>query len=109
MGKLKNWRSSSMGLQAGSGNLDFVNSAVNFRFMVLYFREAAYAMISYIRPSDKFEFDPPFFSASCKRNNRMIIELGSGSGSVASVVTGLLRPGLDHIIATDLPEVCLQL
>jgi methylase of polypeptide subunit release factors len=68
-------------------------------------REAAYAMISYIRPPDNLEFDPPFLAASKQRKKRIIVELGSGSGFVASVVARLLRPGLDHVIATDLPEV----
>jgi len=68
-------------------------------------REAAYAMISYVRPPDNLEFDPPFLASSKEHEKRIIVELGSGSGFVASVVARLLRPGLDHVIATDLPEV----
>lgn len=67
-------------------------------------REAAYAMISYICPHNTLEFDPPFFDAS-RSQCSTIIELGSGSGLVASVVAQMLQPGKDFFIATDLPEV----
>ena len=62
-------------------------------------------MISYINPHDLLEFDPPFVDATGCDAQLSIIELGSGSGLVASVVAKTLKPGKDLFIATDLPEV----
>ena len=66
-------------------------------------------MISYIRPPDTLEFDPTFFDTmSHSTAQYFIIELGSGSGLVASTIAGLLRPGRDLLIVTDLPEVWIM-
>ncbi len=62
-------------------------------------------MISYIHPPDSLEFDRPFFDAIPCLAQYSIIELGSGSGLVASVVAGMLQSGKDIFISTDLPEV----
>jgi len=59
-------------------------------------------MTFYIHPSPGFEFDPTFIDPS---RNSTIIELGSGSGMVAFSLAKLLKPGHDHLIVTDLPEV----
>ncbi|KAF8202206.1 hypothetical protein BJ912DRAFT_842562 [Pholiota molesta] len=70
--------------------------------------EAAYAMTSYIDPPPSLEFDPPAFDTSDSTSTRgvSIVELGSGSGLVASTIAKLLDPMRDHLIATDLPDVC---
>ena len=62
-------------------------------------------MIYYIHPSPGFEFDPPLINASRNLEKITIIELGSGSGMVAFYLAKLLKPGCDHLIVTDLPEV----
>ena len=62
-------------------------------------------MIFYIHPSPGFELDPPLIDAFRSSEKTTIIELGSGSGMVASSLARLLKPGYDHLIATDLPEV----
>ena len=62
-------------------------------------------MIFYIHPSPGFEFDPPLIDASGNLERITIIELGSGSGMVAFSLANLLKPGCDHLIVTDLPEV----
>ncbi|KAF8150702.1 putative methyltransferase-domain-containing protein [Crassisporium funariophilum] len=68
--------------------------------------EAAYAMILYLHPSSNLEFDPPIIDASSNIERISMVELGSGSGMVATAVATLLKPGRDHLIVTDLPEVC---
>jgi len=68
--------------------------------------EAAYAMMSYIRPAGNLIFDPPIFDPMMSNERHVIIELGSGSGLVASTIASMLKPGRDRFIATDLPEVC---
>ncbi len=67
-------------------------------------REAAYAMATYIRPPENVQFDPPFFDAEAHGRYTMI-ELGSGSGLVASIIASCLKAGRDLLIATDLLEV----
>ncbi|KAJ3512959.1 hypothetical protein NLJ89_g3228 [Agrocybe chaxingu] len=67
--------------------------------------EAAYAMTLFISPSTTLEFGPTFLDATQADDTVTMIELGSGSGLVASTVAGLLKPGRDLFIATDLPEV----
>lgn len=63
-------------------------------------------MILYIHPSSGFEFDPPLIHPLSWNSEKItIIELGSGSGMVAFSLAKLLKPGYDHLIATDLPEV----
>ena len=62
-------------------------------------------MIFYIHPSPGFEFDPYLIDASGNSEKITIIELGSGSGMVAFSLAKLLKPGCDHLIVTDLPEV----
>jgi len=75
--------------------------------MILLSREAAYAMISYIRPAPNLVYDPPIIDASAKGDRLIMLEVGSGSGLVASTLAELVRPGHDRLIVTDLPEVCL--
>ncbi|KAF9524864.1 putative methyltransferase-domain-containing protein [Crepidotus variabilis] len=69
--------------------------------------EAAYAMIAFISSPLGLEFDPPFLAAkSTNAERHIILELGSGSGLIASVVSKVLNIQHDRMIATDLPEVC---
>ncbi|KDR78974.1 hypothetical protein GALMADRAFT_244688 [Galerina marginata CBS 339.88] len=63
-------------------------------------------MTLYIHPMPNLEFDPPFINASKATLGVTNIELGSGSGLIAVSVAKLLKPGRDHLIVTDLPEVC---
>jgi methylase of polypeptide subunit release factors len=67
-------------------------------------------MTSYIDPPPSLEFDPPAFDTSDSTSTRgvSIVELGSGSGLVASTIAKLLDPMRDHLIATDLPDVSPQ-
>lgn len=73
-------------------------------------REASYAMLAYLNyPSgeDLQEFDPPPFTLFNPHSESLtVIELGSGTGLVASQISALLKPGRDLLYATDLPEVC---
>ena len=62
-------------------------------------------MIFYIHPSSGHVFDPPLIEVSRNSEKLTIIELGSGSGMVAFSLAKLLKPGCDHLIVTDLPEV----
>ncbi len=68
-------------------------------------REAAYALMLYVNPSTgphEWLFDPPFIAANPSPPlPTVMIELGSGTGIVASV---LGRLG-GTVIVTDLPEV----
>ncbi|PPR02597.1 hypothetical protein CVT24_002168 [Panaeolus cyanescens] len=68
--------------------------------------EAAYLITSYLQ-NIHHQFDPPLIS-STSSGDLLMIELGSGSGLVASTFTKVLS--LDSrkfcFIATDLPEVC---
>ncbi|PPQ89324.1 hypothetical protein CVT25_003161 [Psilocybe cyanescens] len=68
--------------------------------------EAAYAMSLYIQPPGHLMFDPPIVDVSRQADSIVMIELGSGTGLVASSIAKLLRPGQDHLLVTDLPEVC---
>ncbi|KAH9481698.1 hypothetical protein JR316_0006225 [Psilocybe cubensis] len=68
--------------------------------------EAAYAMTLYIQPPGNLAFDPPMIDASRHADRVVIIELGSGAGLVAFSIAKILKPGRDHLIVTDLPEVC---
>jgi len=61
--------------------------------------EAAYLLNLYLNDS-KLTFDPPF------HNRGTILEIGSGSGLVASNIARSLTPGTELLILTDLPEVC---
>jgi len=90
--------------QGESGNANFALSGSNLtgRVSCDSDREAAYAMATFIRPPKNMEFDPPFFDA---HGRYTMIELGSGSGLVASVIASYLQAGRDHLIATDLLEV----
>lgn len=67
-------------------------------------------MTSYIDPPPSLEFDPPIFGTSdLKSSGRIsVVELGSGSGLIASTLAKFLDPTRDHLIATDLPEVSSQ-
>ncbi|KAF9563249.1 hypothetical protein CPC08DRAFT_706179 [Agrocybe pediades] len=68
--------------------------------------EAAYMMILYVQPPPHLEFDPPIIVASKRSEKVSMLELGSGTGFVASYLSRLLVPGRDSLIVTDLPEVC---
>ncbi|CAA7267042.1 unnamed protein product [Cyclocybe aegerita] len=67
--------------------------------------EAAYAMTLFIIPPATIEFDLPLVDALRADDRITMVELGSGSGLVASTAARLLKPGRDLFIATDLPEV----
>jgi len=101
----RSWQFGSMASRAESGNCIRSLLAMFIIFRSPINREAAYAMISYIHPPDTLEFDPPFFDAIPCLAQCSIIELGSGSGLVASVVARMLQSGKDIFIASDLPEV----
>jgi hypothetical protein len=68
------------------------------------FREAAYALNTYIKPPADLVFDPPLFPGSDSRKNVRAIELGSGTGIVAATMATELRED-DVMFVTDLPEV----
>lgn len=67
--------------------------------------EAAYALSAYVSPPSDWNFEPPFVSDAARIHSLTMIELGSGSGLVASGIIKTLEPR-DLFIATDLPEVC---
>lgn len=64
----------------------------------------------YIESPHGFEFDPPFpMSMSNATSPLTIVELGSGTGVVGIALAeklARLERTQDHIILTDLPEVC---
>lgn len=62
-------------------------------------------MNDYINDAKYSIFDPPFF----KEDRNIVMELGSGSGLVASNLVPALRPERDLLILTDLPEVLTTL
>lgn len=68
-------------------------------------REASYALSLYIHPPLLWEFMPPFSNRALNDKPMTIIELGSGSGMVASHLADILDLNRDLLIATDLPEV----
>ena len=92
--------------QGESGNPEFYHFGSNLTSCVSCYsdREAAYAMATFIRPPQNMAFDPPFLDAEAHGRYAMI-DLGSGSGLVASVIASCLKGGRDHLIATDLLEV----
>jgi Lysine methyltransferase len=67
-------------------------------------REAAYAMAFYVQDPPSVDFDPSF-DLSLQRPST-VLELGSGSGMVGSMIARKLPEGQDLLIVTDLPEVC---
>jgi len=73
--------------------------------------EAAWALDTYLHhQNDDHIFDPPSFLFEGKEEEaKTILELGSGSGLVASSLWPTLKPGRDLLIVTDLPEVCEML
>jgi hypothetical protein len=72
----------------------------------MYPREGAYDLINYIDGPLHLEFDPPFICPG-SGGDLTIIELGSGTGVVASTIaTTVIRPGRDVLFVTDLPDVC---
>lgn len=64
-------------------------------------------MITYIHPPSHLHFDAKIFdwSLDAERSEYAILELGSGSGLVASTIASKLDRRRDHLVATDLPEV----
>ncbi|CAL1717094.1 unnamed protein product [Somion occarium] len=68
--------------------------------------EAAYVLKRYIHGDDQYIFDPPFFSADDFDSRLLLLELGSGTGIIASEIAQHLAGRQDIIVATDLPEVC---
>jgi predicted nicotinamide N-methyase len=62
----------------------------------------------YVDPPRNIAFDPPFIDASRSTKKFTVIELGSGSGLVASSIARRLKAGRDNLIVTDLPEVGCQ-
>jgi len=62
-------------------------------------------MILYLQPAPYLEFDPPMTDALKGPQSITIIELGSGTGIVASYLSRLLVSASDCLIVTDLPEV----
>ena len=77
-------------------------------FDIIACREAAYALSAYVSPPSDWKFEPPFISDAARIHPVTMIELGSGSGLVASGIIKTLEPR-DLFIATDLPEVCKKL
>lgn len=74
-------------------------------FDIIACREAAYALSAYVCPPSHWKFEPPFISDATRGHTLTMIELGSGSGLVASSIIKTLE-SRDMFIATDLPEVC---
>ncbi|CCL99289.1 uncharacterized protein FIBRA_01305 [Fibroporia radiculosa] len=80
-----------------------------------YGLEASYALLAYLDPSDHragIEFDPVPFTLATSRppsQGLVVIELGSGTGLVASRLADGLVPERDLLLATDLPDVCTLL
>lgn len=73
--------------------------------------EASYILLSYLDCSnrdapDQLEFDPPPFTRMACADPLTIIELGSGTGLIASRIAEHLRVDRDLLLATDLPDVC---
>ncbi|KAF8647408.1 hypothetical protein AX16_006737 [Volvariella volvacea WC 439] len=74
--------------------------------------EAAYILHQYIRPPSGWTYDPPFIHDQAwtldEGNHKgfRIIELGSGVGLIGAAIADVMRPNLDLIIETDLPNVC---
>jgi len=65
--------------------------------------------VDHLGHDDRLEFDPPPFteiSSKACAEPLTIIELGSGTGLVASRIAGHLQFGRDILVATDLPDVC---
>ncbi|KIY62027.1 hypothetical protein CYLTODRAFT_362083 [Cylindrobasidium torrendii FP15055 ss-10] len=69
--------------------------------------EAAYVLLTYVNPSNTWEFDPPFYVDNETGHPMRIrgIELGSGTGIVAHALRSA-QPAPEILVATDLPEVC---
>ncbi|KAL6301369.1 hypothetical protein BKA93DRAFT_887465 [Sparassis latifolia] len=74
--------------------------------------EASYAILAYVdRPphgETDVEFDPPPFTNSRLSRRLTVLELGSGTGLVASRIADRCALEEQHhlVVATDLPEVC---
>lgn len=62
-------------------------------------------MISYLEHSSEFIFDPPFLQPPDFPPHH-ILELGSGTGIVASRLVQHIRHAQGFFTVTDLPEVC---
>jgi len=75
------------------------------QFSLVTPREAAYALLQYIQPPADLIFDPPFIPVSPSQSPMTILELGSGTGIVASCIANVLDASEHIFIATDLPEV----
>lgn len=78
-------------------------------------REASYAMLAYLDPASEIDFDPlpfthtltpPAADSDTVQRSITVVELGSGTGFLAARVADWLRPDLDLLLATDLPDVC---
>lgn len=67
-------------------------------------REASAALKSYIEGDSDLEFDPPFLREDC--NELVLLELGSGTGVVASTLAERLAHKKYTLFVTDLPDVC---
>src|ERR1700722_6944261 len=93
-----------MELLAVSGKRPCV-TLIFFLNMLTLHREAAYAMDFYVQSPADVDFDPPFTLST--ELPMTVLELGSGTGMVASRIADKFHnPGRDLIIVTDLPDVC---
>lgn len=71
---------------------------------MIQYRESAYAIASYVSPSS-WTWDPPFITPSSS-DPLTILELGSGSGLVGSLLASNYAQGNGIVILTDLENVC---
>lgn len=70
-------------------------------------REAAYILNEYMNPLKNMQFDPPFSISDKRSLPRLVVELGSGTGTTAYGLSQLLdMDSGDVLVATDLEEVC---
>lgn len=102
-------RYENSGSRAESGNGLLTRSCSTFLILSqpAASREAAYALVTYIKGSHELVFDPPFLAEGEPYQPPIILELGSGTGIVAQACADRLADlsGV-RVIVTDLPEVC---
>ncbi len=79
-------------------------------------REASHQLLDYLRSSEatRSRYDPPCSISTQPQDERIILELGSGTGYVGIQLANFLearrlegaRLGREMVVMTDLPDVC---